>query len=131
MLKMSSSLLGIVRNLDHKHEADAITQALLRQRVAARDHFLAGLLRERDDVVSAPDLDARLGALVQRLVAADRELDRLFWIDALVIVAPNQQDARHAFARRCARRIHACFELGTHERYRLVRLLLRALYPVA
>jgi hypothetical protein len=124
-------LLGIVRNLDHKHEADAITQALLRQRVAARDHFLAGLLRERDDVVSAPDLDARLGALVQRLVAADRELDRLFWIDALVIVAPNQQDARHAFARRCARRIHACFELGTHERYRLVRLLLRALYPVA
>jgi hypothetical protein len=124
-------LFGIVRNLDHVHEADAITQALLRQRIKARDHFLAGLLRERDDVVSEPDIDARLDALTERLVAADRELDRLFWIDALVLVAPNQQDERQAFARRCARRIHARFAVGSHERYRLVRLLLRALCPVA
>lgn len=123
-------LLGIVRNLDHVHEADAITQALLRQRVEARDHFLAGLLRERDDLVSKADRGATLDALTERLVTADRELDRLFWIDALVLVAPTQQDARHTFARRCARRIHACFALGTHERYRLVRLLLRGLSPI-
>jgi len=123
-------LLGIVRNLDHVHEADAITQALLRQRVEARDHFLAGLLRERDDLVSNADRGTTLDALAERLVTADRELDRLFWIDALVLVAPTQQDERHTFARRCARRIHACFALGTHERYRLVRLLLRGLCPI-
>jgi hypothetical protein len=126
----SRYLLGIARNLDHVHEADAITQALLRQRVEARDHFLAALLRERERIVTETDLNTRLDELVQRLVAADRELDRLFWIDALVLVAPTQQDERHAFARRCARRIHACFTLGTHERYRLVRILLRSLCPI-
>jgi len=126
----SRYLLGIARNLDHVHEADAITQALLRHRVEARDHFLAALLRERDDILSETDLNTRFDTIAQRLVAADRELDRLFWIDALVLAAPAQQDGRHAFARRCARRIHACFALGTHERYRLVRILLRSLCPI-
>ena len=127
----SRYLLGIARNLDHVHEADAITQALLRQRVDARDHFLAALLHERDGIVAEADLNTQIDALTQRLVAADRELDRLFWIDALVLVAPVQQDERHAFARRCARRIHACFALGAHERHRLVRILLRSLCPIA
>jgi hypothetical protein len=123
-------LLGIARNLDHVHEADAITQALLRQRVEARDHFLDALRRERDGIVTEADLDTRVDALTQRLVAADRELDRLFWIDALVLEAPVEQNERQAFARRCARRIHACFALSTHERYRLVRILLRSLCPI-
>ena len=123
-------LLGIARNLDHVHEADAITQALLRQRIEARDHFLGALLRERDAIVGQADLDTRLDALTQRLVTADRELDRIFWVDALVLVAPLQQDERLAFARRCARRIHACFALGTHERHRLVRVVLRSLCPI-
>lgn len=127
----SRYLLGIARNLEHVHEADAITQALLRQRVDARDHFLAALLHERDGIVAEPDLNTQLDALTQRLVTADRELDRLFWIDALVLVAPTQQDERHAFARRCARRIHACFALGARERHRLVRILLRSLCPIA
>jgi hypothetical protein len=127
----SRYLLGIARNLEHVHEADAITQALLRQRVDARDHFLAALLHERDGIVAEADRKTQLDALTQRLVAADRELDRLFWIDALVLVAPTQQDERHAFARRCARRIHACFALGAHERHRLVRILLRSLCPIA
>jgi hypothetical protein len=124
-------LLGIVRNLHHVHEADAITQALLRQRIDARDHFLAALLRERDSILSQADLNARLDAIANRLVSADRELDRLFWIDALVLVAPAHQDERRAFSRHCARRIHACFALGTHERHRLVRILLRSLWPLA
>jgi hypothetical protein len=124
-------LLGIVRNLHHVHESDAVTQALLRQRADARDRFLGPLLRERDGILSDADRDAQLDAFTQRLVGADRELDRLFWIDALVLVAPTQQDERHAFARRCARRIHASFALGTHERHRLVRILLRSLCPLA
>jgi hypothetical protein len=123
-------LLGIARNLDHVHEADAITLALLRQRANARDRFLVPLLRERDRILDQADLAARLKAIAQQLVAADRELDRLFWIDALVLVAPAQQDDRHAFVRRCARSIHACFAMGTRERHRLVRILLRSLCPI-
>lgn len=123
-------LLGIVRNLHHEHEADAITQALLRERIGARDRFLAPLRRERDAILAGADLDARLDAVTRRLVDADRELDRHFWIDALARVAPAEEDARRALARRAARRIHACFRLDARERHRLVRLLLRRLWPL-
>jgi hypothetical protein len=123
-------LFGIVRNLHHVHEADAITQALLRERIDARDRFLAPLLRDRDAVLADVDLDARLDAFTHRLVEADRQLDRHFWIDALALVAPDDDDARRAFARRSARRIHACFRLHPHERHRLVRMLLRRIVPV-
>ncbi len=123
-------LLGIVRNVHHEHEADAITQALLRERIEARDRFIAPLLRERDVVLAHGDLDARLRAITRRLVAADRVLDRHFWIDALALVAPTEEDARRAFARRSARRIHACFRLDARERHRLVRVLLRRLWPI-
>jgi len=123
-------LLGIVRNLHHIHEADAITQALLRERIDARDRFLAPLLRDRDAVLADVDLDARLHAFTRRLVEAEREIDRHFWIDALALVAPCDDDARHEFARRSARRIHACFRLDPPERHRLVRMLLRRIMPV-
>ncbi len=123
-------LLGVVRNLQHVHEADAITQALLRERIGARDRFLALLLRERDAILAGTDLDARLDAVTSRLVDADRELDRHFWIDALALVAPPEESARRAFARRSARRIHSCFRLDARERHRLVRLLLRRLWPL-
>jgi hypothetical protein len=123
-------LLGIVRNLDHVHQADAITQALLRERINARDRFLAPLLRERDAIFAHADLDARLDAITRRLVDAERELDRHFWIDALALVAPTEEDARSAFALRSARRIHACFRLGARERHRIVRVLLRRVCPL-
>ena len=123
-------LLGIARNLHHVHEADAITQALLRQRIEARDLFLAPLLTQRDTILSSADLEARLDALTRQLVEADRELDRNFWLDALMLIAPADQDERCTFARRCARRIHASFALGSHERHRLVRLLTRRLWPL-
>jgi hypothetical protein len=123
-------LLGIVRNVHHVHEADAITQSLLRQRVSTRDHFLASLLTQRDTILAKPELDGRLDALTRQLVEADRELDRHFWLDSLLLVAPADQNARHDFARRCARRIHASFALGSHERHRLVRMLLRRLWPL-
>lgn len=111
------------------HEADAITLALLRERIDARDRSLAPLLRDRDAVLTDVDLDARLDAFTRRLVEADREIDRHFWIDALALVAPSDHDARRDFARRSARRIHACFRLDPPERHRLVRILLRRLWP--
>jgi hypothetical protein len=124
-------LLGIVRNLHHEHEADALTQLLLRERIGARDRFLAPLLRARDAILTADDdLDARLKAITRHIVEAERELDRYFWIDALALIAPTEKDARSAFALRSAHRIHACFRLGTRERHRIVRLLLRRLWSL-
>ncbi|HET8932756.1 MAG TPA: hypothetical protein VFN67_04915 [Polyangiales bacterium] len=123
-------LLGIVRNVHHVHEGDAILQALLRERIEARDRLLSGLLSRRDKIFAQADIDQRLNALTSQLCKTDRELDRHFWIDAIALVAPVPQDERQDFARRCARRIDACFALCSRERHRIVRTLLRRLWPL-
>jgi len=125
-------LLGIVKNLHHVHEADAITEALLRERLVARDRFLDSLVRERDAILAlATGVVPTLYALVNQLVGAEREIDRHFWIDAAVaVLATCDEDERRAHARRAAHRIHAAFRLGTRDRERLVRMLLRRLWPL-
>lgn len=127
-------LLGIVRNVEHVHEADAITDALLRERLAARDRFLKALTGERDVFLAAtPDDGSRLDGLVDRLVNAERVIDRTFWLDAAagIIRAHDGDEQRCVLARRAARRIHARFRLHTHERHRLVRALLCRVWPLA
>jgi hypothetical protein len=91
----------------------------------------------RDAIVDAIGIFAgkrergTLDALVDRLVHAEREIDRHFWIDAVATaLTPCDEAARHELAQRAARRVHAVFRLGTRERDRLVRLLLRTLWPL-
>jgi hypothetical protein len=126
-------LLGIVRNLHHRHEAEPITEALIRERLSARDRFLAPLVAERDAILAAngDDVGAALFALVDRLVGAERTLDRHVWLDAAAdLVAPHPPDLRIALAKRAARRIHTSFELSTRDRAHLERALLRRLWPL-
>ena len=76
-------ILGIARNLAHVHEADAITLALIRERIAVRDALLASLRQERDQILGrdhAPK--TTLYAFVDHALRAERMIDRLFWIDA-------------------------------------------------
>src|SRR5690606_41645327 len=77
-------LLGIVKNVHHCHEAEAITSALLRERLAARDRLLDPLVRERDEIVAhaGTDVGSALDAIVRRLTHAERVIDRHFWLDA-------------------------------------------------
>ena len=49
-----SGLLGIVRTLNHRHEAEPINEALIRERLTARDRFLAPLVAERDAILAPP-----------------------------------------------------------------------------
>lgn len=125
-------LLGIVKNIDHLREAECITEALLRERLAARDRFLGTLLRERDQILAErDDIAERLDAFVDRAVHADREIDRHFWLDACVGVFPiTDQDARKNLFRRAARRIHAVFRVPTRDRSHIERILLRRLWPL-
>jgi hypothetical protein len=127
-------LLGIARNLHRLHEADAITQSLIRERLEARDRFLEPLVRARDEILSnRVDLSTTLDALVDRLADAEREIDRHFWLDVLANRGLGARDdaRRRELAHRVARRVHALFHLGTRDRERLVRLLLRRLWPLA
>ena len=126
-------LLGIVRNVQHVHEADAITEALLRERLCARDRFLEPLVGERDQILAgAAGADVALDAMVDRLVGSERTVDRHFWLDAAKdLLAPQGDEQRRLLARRAAHRIHAAFRLRIGERDRLVRSLLRRLWPLA
>jgi hypothetical protein len=125
-------LLGIVKNVHHVHQAEPITEALIRERLAARDRFLEPLVLERDALLAAHrDVGVTLVALVDRLVRAERTLDQCLWLDAAAaLVAPCEHDQRIALARRAARRVHAAFRLAPHDRDRLERSLLRRLWPL-
>jgi hypothetical protein len=126
-------LLGIVKNVHHRHEAEPITEALIRERLAARDRFLAPLVLERDAIVAArgADVSATLIALVDRLTCAEHTIDRHVWLDAAAdLVAPLAHDERIALAQRAARRIHTAFRISPHDRAHLERALLRRLWPL-
>jgi hypothetical protein len=126
-------LLGIVRNVHHRHEAEPITEALIRERLAARDRFLAPLVAERDTILSVSngDVATALIALVDRLVRAERTVDRHVWLDAAAgLVAPQPPDVRIDLAKRAARRIHTTFALAARDRAHLERALLRRLWPL-
>jgi hypothetical protein len=126
-------LLGIVKNVHHLHEAEPITEALIRERLAARDRFLAPLVRERAAILAAggSDVSATLIALVDRLVRAEHAIDRHVWLDAAAdLVAPLGHDERIALAQCAARRIHTAFKTSSHDRDRLERSLLRRLWPL-
>lgn len=125
-------LLGIVQNVHHVHEAEAITEALIRERLVARDRFLEPLVRERDAILAAgSDVGSTLIALVDRLVRAEHTIDRHVWLDAAAaLVTQREHDDRIALAKRAARWIHATFGLSTRDRDRLERSLLRRLWPL-
>ena len=125
-------LLGIVKNVHHVHEAEPITEALIRERLVARDRFLEPLVVERDAILAAEtDVGVTLIALVDRLVLAEHTIDRHVWLDATAdLLAPREHAERVTLAQRAARWIHAAFRCSTRDRDHLVRSLLRRLWPL-
>ena len=125
-------LLGIVKNVHHCHEAESITAALLRERLAARDRLLVPLVYERDAILAdaGTDVAAALDAIVRRLTDADRVIDRHFWLDAAAAAFPEDDEHRRPLFTRIARRIHAAFRLRPADRSALERSLLRRLWPL-
>ena len=125
-------VLGIVKNVHHCHEAEAITAALLRERLAARDRLLETLVRERDAILAdaGTDIAPALDAIARRLTHADRVIDRHFWLDTAAALFPDDDEHRRSLFVRLARRIHAAFRLKPADRSALERSLLRRLWPL-
>src|SRR6185503_4416297 len=74
-------LLGIARNLGDAREGIAIAETLLRARLDARDRLLAPLVQAREAArLDTPDLRARVLRFVDLALAANRCIDRLFWL---------------------------------------------------
>lgn len=126
-------LLGIAKNLLHCHQAEPITTALLRERLAARDRLLDPLVRERDAIVAQTrgDPTPTLDAFALRLTHAERAIDRHFWLDATAAAFPDGDQQRRPLFTRVARRLHAAFRLKPQDRTALERSLLRRLWPLA
>jgi hypothetical protein len=125
-------LLGIVRNVATKREGEQIAEALLRLRLDARDRLLAPLLIERDLVCdSARDEHEVMTECVRRALEADRAIDRLFWLSALVerLSSRLTQEREAAFAA-VARRIYATFRVSPAERQEAVRFFADRLIPL-
>jgi hypothetical protein len=126
-------ILGIAKNIAHVHEADAITLALMRDRLAVRDALLASLEQEHQHVLSDDrPAEAKLDELISHALRADRTIDQLFWIDATgALLTQQPRDQHQAIFRRIARRIHNTFMLRPHERAAIERRLARIVWPVS
>lgn len=126
-------ILGIAKNIGHVHEADEVTQALMRNRVAMRDSLLTSLEADLGAVLRERDRSPRqtLAALIDHALDAHRTIDQLFWIDAAGDLLSRQPpDQQKALFRHLARRIHTTFVLRPHERATMERRLARIVWPV-
>ena len=126
-------ILGIARNIEHTHEADEITQFLMRNRNRVHDDLLGVLeteLRKRlDEPFHSPK--QKLDALLERVLSADRTIDQFFWLDATAQLLRQQPaEERKEVFRNLARQIQATFALRPPQRDALQRRLARIVWPV-
>jgi hypothetical protein len=126
-------LLGIIRNLGQEREGIAIADELLRLRLDARDRWLASLVRSRDAArTDTPDLRARVLRFVDLALAADRGIDRSFWLLASTeeINTLDLADRAPLFAS-VARRIHTTHRVPYRERLDAVSAIAVKIAPLA
>jgi hypothetical protein len=128
----SRYLLGIIRNVSEKDEAQLITEALIRLRLEARDIMLDHLVKARDQLLSTTtDTKELLRAMIDNAMAAERQLDRTFWLETTANLICDQPEAKHAdLLRSASRRIHATFAVPQPDRLAAVRTLTRKVLPL-
>jgi hypothetical protein len=122
----------MVRNLSDEREGLAIADELLRARLDARDRLLAPLVCARDAALHAtPNLCQRVLRFVDLALAADRCLDRSFW---LLAAANEINGATRLTARRLSssspRRIHTTHRVRYRERLEAVRVIVGKVTPL-
>jgi hypothetical protein len=122
-------LLGIVKNVSQQDEGLKITEALLRVRLDAKDRLLQPLSRTLDELLQLnTDPVVCLKTLTDRALDADRRIDRLFWLRAVVDHIQQQPASRHeALMDFVSRRIYARFAVPYTERQWAVRLIITKL----
>jgi hypothetical protein len=123
------------RNVDAQREGDCIAEALLEMRLKVRDRTLAGLTAQRSTVsTSTGKASDVIADCVDRALATDKRLDRLFWLTVL----SNEIQARAADLDElkrlyftATRRINTTFRVSPHERQDAMRFLVDHLVPLS
>lgn len=118
-------LRGIVANVAEEAEGWQIAEALLRERLAARDLALAHLGQQRHQLEHArvPTTDL-VKVFTETALASARGIDRTFWLLATADAITDQptQDRQHLL-RLAARRIHATYAVPHDQRLAATRFL--------
>jgi hypothetical protein len=125
-------LLGIVRNISDEREGIAIAEELLRARLDARDRMLAPLVHARDAArADSPNLRERVLRFVDLALAAERRIDRLFWLLAVAdeINTHAKSDPAPLVAT-AARRVHTTHRVTSRERQDAVRIVVAHVVPL-
>ena len=118
-------LRGIVKNLAEQAEGWQIAEALLRERIAARDLALEHLSRQRDGIEGQGTEPTDLvKAFVDKALASARRIDRVFWLLATADAITDDKPEQHPhLLRLAARRIHATFAIPYNQRLAALRFL--------
>ena len=127
-------LRGIVVNMATEAESMAIADALLDERLRARDRALAGLEAEHKRLKRTDDADAEwlVRSYVGRSMKATRQIDRLYWLRATADVVLDQLDVdQRPLLRLAARHISATHSLKKAHRDAAIRFLFAKAVPVS
>ncbi|MEN8182812.1 MAG: hypothetical protein ABFS46_09790 [Myxococcota bacterium] len=118
-------LLGIVRNTAHTDEGYAIADAIWKERLAIRDRALDHLDLDKEQLeLDADDLQQLLVALVDHAMAAERRIDRAFWLRAAAdLLLEEPLHDRTPLFRLAARRIHTTLAVPHRKRLDATRRL--------
>lgn len=110
-------LLGIVKNTAAKTEGELFAEIIYRNRIEMRDRFLASLRAEREALRSEPDVLRVLLVCVEKATDTSGNLERTFWLDAIVEVLQQQPASdRQRLYLHAARLINATYAIPPRER---------------
>lgn len=125
-------LLGIVKNVAAKTEGEYLAEYLYKYRMEAQQRFLAPLREEREALRDEPDVTHVLSTCVDHALETPSNLERSFWLDAIVETLrelPDDDERQRRF-RHAARLIEATFAVTPRERHEAVRYVADRLVPV-
>ncbi len=118
-------LRGIVKNIAEEAEGWLIAEALLRERMAARDLALEHLARQREDIEEdGPQPADLVKTFLDKALTSPRGIDRTFWLLATADAINDDEPQQHrTLLRLAARRIHASFAVPHKQRLAATRFL--------
>jgi hypothetical protein len=124
-------LLGIVKNVAAKTEGEILAELLYRNRIEARDRFLAPLRAEREALRAEPDVMRVLLVCVENATGTPSNLERTFWLDAIIETLRDQSDGeRERLYLHATRLIEATYAIPARERHDAVCYVADRLVPL-
>ena len=117
-------LRGIDRNLAEEAEGWHISEALLRERLAARDLALAHLENRKRDATGQRAPTDLVTTFTDNALASARGIDRTFWLLATADAIADEPPPTHRhLLRLAARRFHATYAVPHDQRLAATRFL--------